>query len=71
MKTTRTFSITGMKCEHCRANVDNALRSLGGVCHVEVSLAHNSVTVEYDESVISPAQMKEAVGNVGPYEMTL
>lgn len=60
-----------MKCDHCQANVDNALRSLDGVCHVEVSLAHNSVTVEYDESVVSPAQMKEAVANVGPYEMTL
>ena len=71
MKKTKTFSITGMKCDHCQANVDNALRSLDGVCHVEVSLAHNSVTVESDESVVSPAQMKEAVANVGPYEMTL
>ena len=60
-----------MKCEHCRTNVDNALRNLDGVHNVEVSLSHNSVTVEYDESVVSPAQMKEAVGNVGPYEMTL
>ncbi len=71
MKKTKTFSITGMKCEHCRTNVDNALRSLDGVCHVEVSLAHNNATVEYDDSVVTPEQMKEAVGNVGPYEMTL
>lgn len=68
---TKTFEVTGMKCEHCKANVENALSSLRGVTRAEVSLAQKSVTVEYDADVVSPAEMRSAVADSGRYEMTL
>lgn len=68
---TKTFAVSGMKCEHCQASVENALKALDGVRSANVSLPDKNVTVEYDESTISPAQMKEAVDNIGRYEMTV
>jgi copper chaperone len=68
---TKTFAVSGMKCEHCQASVENALKALDGVRSANVSLSDKNVTVEYDESTISPAQMKDAVDNIGRYEMTV
>ncbi|MGI6242935.1 MAG: heavy-metal-associated domain-containing protein [Prevotella sp.] len=68
---TKTFAVSGMKCEHCQKSVENALKGLTGVKNADVSLADKNVTVEYDESTVSPAQMKEAVDNIGRFEMTL
>ncbi len=68
---TKTFEVSGMKCGHCKANVENALKALDGVRSANVSLADKNVTVEYDESTVSPAQMKDAIDNIGHFEMTL
>lgn len=67
----RTYAVSGMKCEHCKAKVENALKGLDGVRSVEASLQDASVTVEYDESVIGPEQIKEAVENSGRYELQI
>lgn len=67
----KTFSISGMKCEHCRASVANVLRGLGGVHRIEVSLTNKNVIVEYDESIIDPMQMKASVDSIGRFEMQL
>lgn len=68
---TKTFTVSGMKCEHCKANVEGALKALDGVSCATVSLADKNVTVEYDEGSVSPAQMKEAVDNLGRFELTV
>ncbi|MCR5077687.1 MAG: cation transporter [Prevotella sp.] len=65
------FAVSGMKCEHCKANVENALKAVNGVREAEVSLADANVKVEYDEAVVTPVQLKEAVDNSGRYEMSL
>ena len=54
------FAVSGMKCVHCKANVENALKSLNGVKSAEANLEKANVNVEYDESVVTPAQLKEA-----------
>jgi len=64
-----TYAVSGMKCEHCKANVENALKALEGVRSVEASLSDANVTVEYDECVVGPEQIKEAVENSGRYEL--
>lgn len=69
--TKNVFAVSGMKCEHCKANVENALRGLGGVSSAEASLADGSVAVEYDEKAVTPEQLKDAVENSGRYEMEL
>ncbi|WP_028897766.1 heavy-metal-associated domain-containing protein [Prevotella sp. HUN102] len=67
----RTYAVSGMKCEHCKAKVESALKGLDGVCSVEAHLQDANVTVEYDESVIAPEQIKEAVENSGRYELQI
>lgn len=65
------FAVSGMKCVHCKASVENALKSLNGVKSAEANLEKANVNVEYDESVVTPAQLKEAVDNSGRYELSL
>lgn len=64
----KTFTVNGMKCPHCKANVENALCGLDGVNSAVVSLADHNVAVDYDDSKVSAEQMKEAVDNAGCYE---
>lgn len=67
----KVFTVNGMKCPHCKANVENALKGLDGVSSAEVSLADHNVAVDYDETKVNANQMKEAVDNAGHYEMEL
>ncbi len=71
MMETKTFAVNGMKCEHCKANVENAVRNLAGVSKAQVSLADKNITVSYDPAQVQPEQMKEAVDNLGRFEMEL
>ena len=68
---TKTFAVSGMKCEHCKAHVEEALNSLAGVKSAAVSLADKNVKVEYDAASVKPEDMKAAVDNAGHYEMSL
>ena len=68
---TKTFKVNGMKCVHCKANVENALKALNGVVSAEANLEDANVTVEYDESKVNPSEIKEAVDNSGRYELSL
>lgn len=47
------------------------MKAVKGVQNAEVSLENANVTVEYDEHVATPAQLKDAVDNSGRYEMTV
>lgn len=65
----KTFTVTGMKCEHCEARVENALKELNGVNSAKADHNANTVTVDYDEANVTPEQMTEAVNALGRYEM--
>ena len=65
------FAVSGMKCVHCKANVENALKALNGVASAEANLEDANVIVEYDESKVNPSEIKEAVDNSGRYELSL
>lgn len=67
----KVFMVNGMKCEHCKMNVENAIKGINGVSNAEVSLKDKNVTVEYDAAKVSPDQMKEAVEAAGNFEMVL
>ena len=70
MKAT-TLSVTGMKCSHCEANVQNALLAVPGVKLAKADRANNKVDVEYDEQLVKPAQLADAVNALGSYECSL
>lgn len=67
----KTFAVSGMMCEHCKARVEGALKALAGVVNAEGNLDDKTVTVAYDADKVSPEQMQEAVANCGRYELTL
>ncbi len=51
----RKFKVNGMMCNHCRANVENAIKSVEGVTDVTVDLASGIASVQgsaSDESII-------------------
>lgn len=67
----KIFSVSGMKCVNCKANVERAIKALPGVADAVVSLEDANVTVDYDESQVTPQAMKDAVDDLGRFEMTL
>ena len=66
----QTYPVLGMACTGCAAMVEKALRSVEGVRSVSVSLPGRSVLVEYDERLVTPRQMQEAVSQAG-YDMVV
>ena len=69
--TKKSFSVSGMKCVNCKANVERTLKALPGVADAVVSLEDANVTVEYDEAQVTPEAMKAAVDDLGRFEMTI
>lgn len=69
--TTKTFSVNGMKCGHCKANVEQAILALNGVSRAEANLEAKSVTVEFDENRQKTTDIKQAVENSGRYELII
>lgn len=67
----KTFSVRGMKCINCKANVERTLKALPGVVEAVVNLDEANVTVDYDETQVNPQAMKDAIDDLGRFEMTL
>ena len=55
------FDVTGMTCSACSAHVEKAVNKLEGVRRAEVSLMTNSMTADFDESVLSADDIIQAV----------
>ena len=59
------FNVTGMTCSACSAHVEKAVNKLDAVRKAEVSLMTNSMTVDYDESALTPDGIIQAVVHAG------
>ena len=62
---TELLKVTGMTCGGCISNVTHALKAVSGVNDVKVSLSAGEATVQYDERLTSPDQLKSAVKGAG------
>ncbi|MEK6211991.1 MAG: heavy-metal-associated domain-containing protein [Pseudomonadota bacterium] len=62
---TELFKVTGMTCGGCTSKVTHALKAVSGVSDVKVSLSADEATVQYDERLTSPEQLKSAVQRAG------
>jgi len=62
---TELLKVTGMTCGGCTSNVTHALKGITGVGDVKVSLSAGEATVQYDERLTSPDQLKSAVEGAG------
>ncbi len=65
----RIYKVEGMKCGHCKATVEEALRALDGVVSAEVSLDEACVAVEMDCDKVSDSDIRDAVENSGRFEV--
>jgi copper chaperone CopZ len=63
----RTYTVTGMTCDHCARSVTTELSDLPGVGKVDVDLASGQVVVVSDEPV-DDAAVRGAVAEAG-YEV--
>lgn len=63
--TVAQYPVIGMSCASCSAHVDKALRAVGGVKEVNVSLPMNSVKVTFDSQVCTPEDLQCAVERMG------
>lgn len=61
--TTETLEIGGMTCGHCLSRVKSALDALDGVELKDLRIG--KAVVSYDETVVEPARIAEAVRNAG------
>ena len=62
---TELLKVTGMTCGGCTSSVTKALKAIAGVGEVKVSLSAGEATVQYDERLTSPDQLKSAVKVAG------
>ena len=62
---TRQFPVTGMSCASCAANIQTRLNKHAGILNASVNLATESVSVEFDQSVVQPQDLKDAVTSIG------
>ncbi|OXM86151.1 cation transporter [Paenibacillus rigui] len=57
------LKVEGMSCGHCVNSIEGALKQLGA--SAKVDLGAKSVSVDYDESSITLAAIKEAIEEQG------
>ena len=67
---TETYTVHNMSCGSCVKRVQKALAEADGVTEAAVSLEGKSATVTFDESQITPQELKETVDDLG-YELLL
>jgi copper chaperone CopZ len=62
---TEHLKITGMTCGGCVTTVTRALRAMGGVGDVKVSLSGGDTVVQVDERLTSPEKLKLTITGTG------
>lgn len=62
---TEHIIVTGMTCGGCVNSLTRALKAIAGVGDVNVTLATGETSVQYDENLTSPEQLRSAVENAG------
>lgn len=61
----KILPVLGMACAGCSANVERRLKAMDGIKSVSVSLPGRTAMVEYDENIVTPADMKREVDAAG------
>ncbi len=59
------FNITGMSCAACQANITKNVNKINGIINTDVNLISNKMTVEFDETKTSEAEIINTVISIG------
>lgn len=61
----KSMIVENMSCSHCKHAVESAVLALGGVKSAQVDLERKTLTLEYEETLVTDAMLKEAVEDEG------
>jgi len=61
----KKFDVTGMTCAACSARIERKLGKIAGINSISVSLPTNSMTVDFDDNILSDADIIAAVEKAG------
>jgi len=59
------LKVEGMACGHCEIAVQDAIRKLAGIKNVKASKGKKEANIDYDASLVSAQQIKDAITNIG------
>ena len=62
---TLNLSVRGMTCDHCVRTVERKLASTPGVTKVSVNLEAATADIEYDDDLVRPEVLADAVRDLG------
>jgi copper chaperone len=65
---TETISVPEIHCDQCKASIEGALASIGGVERASVDIPARTVTVSYDDASVDRGALVEAIEQQG-YEV--
>ena len=68
--TKQTYSIEGLKCQHCKARVEEGLKKMDGVTMADANVEKKQITIECDPERISISKIQDAVDDLG-YELNI
>ena len=68
--TKQTYSIEGLKCQHCKARVEEGLKKMDGVTMADANVEKKQITIEYDPERNSISKIQDAVDDLG-YELNI
>lgn len=57
--------VSGMHCGNCQAKVEKALKGISGVYMAVVDLQDGEAEVDFNDDVVTTAQLVAAVGQAG------
>lgn len=61
----KTATITGMTCAACARRIEKVIGKLSGVTEASVNFATEKLTVAFDDSQISMADVQNAIVKIG------
>mgnify|MGYP000847788522 CR=1 FL=1 len=62
---TEVLIVKGMSCSHCERAINESVAELNGVKEVKASVDTNTVTVTFDDSLVTLLKIKEAIEEEG------
>ena len=68
MKTIR-LKIQGMTCNGCAKHIETVVQKLPGIMNASVSSPNSTGIFSYDENIINPEEIINAINNIGPYKV--
>ncbi|HHW47190.1 MAG TPA: heavy-metal-associated domain-containing protein [Clostridiaceae bacterium] len=63
-----TFNIPSLSCSNCSGKIQEELKTLEGVDNIFADLKSQSVSIEYDPSVVQPQEIRNRIEALG-YEV--